>query len=656
MNRMRKKWPLAGVALLSSWTAAGAAQVELEQPQSGFYHPGDPLSFQVPAEMPVEVLQRLSMELDGIDVTSFITREGGKALYRPPQPLAYGPHQVRLVEYLPDGNIVERALFNLEVRKNALFREADATAAVSISATRRLDDDNLSTSVDKGQQQGGANLSTRVANADWQANADMDLIYISQPELTANGRRVDLAQGLVSAARGPVAVRAGDQSIAASNFILNGYARRGVSGSVRLDGLRSEFTGFALRTASINGFAHWPGVTDSGNRTDGILWTTSPLAQNPERLQISATYLNGEGSPDGSSVTGLDEAVTNDASSLVVDSLTWDQRLRLRGEYARSTTDFDASASALDETTDDAFDLLAVYQHPQRELQGSAFYWNLGAEHRRVGLDFYSLGNVGQTADKELNQLFGGLNWGGWSLNGQLAREGDNIDDDPRFPHLYTDIVALTTNYAPLEMPELTGFMRLFAQPNLSVTGQHWTRKHEDIPLLYAGDRIDDATDAITIALQFVPGTWSWDITHTHTRFNDDANLQPDSLDDYSDVGINLPLSERVSLGSRLQYDRFKDRDNDTLTTSVGAQANLNVSAMENRLNASLAYTLNRDRTDDGSLDTTNYTIGATTSWIAVQARPNRPGVTLFTQGSYQDAQDLFQIFAGLRVDWQAIY
>jgi len=41
---------------------------------------------------------------------------------------------------------------------------------------------------------------------------------------------------------------------------------------------------------------------------------------------------------------------------------------------------------------------------------------------------------------------------------------------------------------------------------------------------------------------------------------------------------------------------------------------------------------------------------------VAVQARPNRPGVALFSQASYQDDQDIFQIFAGLRVDWQAIY
>ena len=40
--------------------------------------------------------------------------------------------------------------------------------------------------------------------------------------------------------------------------------------------------------------------------------------------------------------------------------MTWDQRVRLRGEYARSHTDFDGAATALDTISDDAWGLLRV--------------------------------------------------------------------------------------------------------------------------------------------------------------------------------------------------------------------------------------------------------------------------------------------------------
>ena len=198
--------------------------------------------------------------------------------------------------------------------------------------------------------------------------------------------------------------------------------------------------------------------------------------------------------------------------------------------------------------------------------------------------------------------------------------------------------------------------MRLFAQPSVSLSAQHWTRKHQDIPIAYAGDRIDDATDTVTAMLQFVPGAWSWDIAQTHTIIRDDADLRPDSLEDFTDLGFNLPLSEHLTLGSRLQYDRFKNQDSDTVEKSIGAQANLNLIAMENRLNASLTYAQYRNIPDVATVETTGSTINAYASWQAIVLKQNRPGLTLFAQGSYQDDQDLFQIFAGLRVDWQAIY
>ena len=87
--------------------------------------------------------------------------------------------------------------------------------------------------------------------------------------------------------------------------------------------------------------------------------------------------------------------------------------MRLRGEYARSHTDFDGAATALDTISDDAWGLLAVYQHPQSEVRGSAFSWNVGAEHKRIGPWFFSLANslvatdkmlVGQHPDRERNR------------------------------------------------------------------------------------------------------------------------------------------------------------------------------------------------------------------------------------------------------------
>jgi hypothetical protein len=134
-----------------------------------------------------------------------------------------------------------------------------------------------------------------------------------------------------------------------------------------------KLTAFAMRTETINGFRHGFGAGDSANRSDGVMLTTQPLTTRPERLQVSALYLNAEGNPLGSSTAGYPESVRNDAAALAVDSLTFDQRVRLRGEYARSDTDFDGAGTLVGDESDSAHSLLAQYQHPQRELRGDAF-------------------------------------------------------------------------------------------------------------------------------------------------------------------------------------------------------------------------------------------------------------------------------------------
>jgi hypothetical protein len=639
------------------WVGAVMAQGELDlvPPEAGYFRPEDPVSVQLPADMPPGSLQQLSVELDGIDVTSFVTVEADKIVYRPPQPLGFGAHQLRVVEYQPDGNIVERALFSLEVRKNAAFREAEANVDTTLSATWRVADQHVDSTIARSQQQAGANLNGRIADGSWQARSDIGLIFNSQRDQTANQRKLDLASGLVEASRGPVAVRAGDHMIAGSSFVMDSFSRRGLSGSVQLDRMRSQLTGFAMRTENSSGFWNWPGVSDNRHRTDGITLSSAPLAVKPERLQIAATYLDGEGSTVGTSTAGVDESVSGRATDLVIDSLTWEQRVRLRGEYASARTDFDGTG-ALEAVTDDAWGMLAVYQHPQTELRGSAFNWNVGAEHKLIGPWFFSLGNTALATDKLLNQAFGGFNWGGWSVNTLVARETDNVNDEPNIPRLRSDYVTLGSSYAATTQQEKTGFMRLFSQPYLTFLGQHVARRHTDIPVGYGGDRIDDNTDAVSVRAQFVPGSWSWDFGHTRTWFNDAANLQPDYISDVSDLGAALPLSDRFSLTPRVQFQTTDDHDNDVVTRNLALQAGVQYAVIQNRLNTSLDYSLIRQWADNSADSSNTYVVSATVDWIVAQPRGYRPGLSLFTMGSYQNDLNVYQIFAGLRLGSQLTY
>src|SRR5690606_17413787 len=81
-------WPLLAVAS-DDWQPQLVDQHEIRRPDS-------PITLQLPA-LPVEVLQNLALELDGIDVTAFVETQDGRTItVKLPQPLSYARHQLRL--------------------------------------------------------------------------------------------------------------------------------------------------------------------------------------------------------------------------------------------------------------------------------------------------------------------------------------------------------------------------------------------------------------------------------------------------------------------------------------------------------------------------------------------------------------------------------
>jgi hypothetical protein len=653
---------LLAVVLLGPYSGPARAQVELEPPPDGHYQPTDPLSFRVDPGMPPEHLQRLGLELNNIDVTAFVRREGDRAIFAPPQPLGYGTHRLRLVEYAPDGAINELALWTIQVRRSRAFREAGGHANLDIAGTHRLDDRNLGGDVPRNTSQGALSAQGSVADDQWALRGHVGLVHNSQVEMMPHDQRVDLASGLVEGSRGAVVLRAGDHVIPATGLVMRDFARRGISGSARLDTLRTELTAFAMRTEAITGFHHGFGVSDSGHRTDGAMLSVAPLVDRPERLQIQFVHLDASGTAVGSGAAGDVEGSRGNATSVAVDSLLGEQRWRLRAEVARSSARFDEAAS-LGSESDTAHGLLAVYTHPQRLANGSAFNWNAGAEHTLVGPQFFSLGNPALAADRRLVRVFSGAQWGGLAANAQVAREHDNVDDDPNLPRLRTDYLTLGSQYTPALVPRERGIARLFNQPSLALVVQDMTQRYDRVPAAFGGDDVDQDTRVIHTGLRFVPGTWAWDVSHTFTRFRDHAGTQPDYDNGLTELGFDIMLGDRYSLRPRVQYNTLRDRDNDTTTRTTTAGLGVWAALVPGRLDASLDYSVNRVKAGDDSVDTDTQMVTGMLNWQLRTPRENRPGISLFASGSYQDNDngtgmggDIYQIFAGMRIGWPVSY
>jgi hypothetical protein len=128
---------------------------EFVAPQAGAAAQTAPLRIRV-ANIPADVPQRLAVELDGIDVSSLAALDGSDIVITPAQPIAFGRHTLRLVEYTPDGGIVERGRWNFELRESAAFREAHLQANVTLNASQRLADHNVTSAPGRLQGNGGA--------------------------------------------------------------------------------------------------------------------------------------------------------------------------------------------------------------------------------------------------------------------------------------------------------------------------------------------------------------------------------------------------------------------------------------------------------------------------------------------------------------------
>ena len=100
--------------LFVSGTPAFAAALELIPPAEGDYRAGEAIAFDV-SQLPDEVAPRLALEIDDVNVTEFVRREGSQAILDLPVPLEAGLRNIRVVDYQPDGTIEEIGFWTIEV-------------------------------------------------------------------------------------------------------------------------------------------------------------------------------------------------------------------------------------------------------------------------------------------------------------------------------------------------------------------------------------------------------------------------------------------------------------------------------------------------------------------------------------------------------------
>lgn len=647
---------------------------EFLPPGAGAQAQTAPLRMRV-AGIPADVPQRLAVELDAIDVTSLAQLDGTDIVVTPAQPLTFGSHQLRLVEYLQDGGIAERGQWSFDIRKSAAFREAAAQANVTLNATDRVADHNIDGTVNRAQGNGSAQLQGAVANEAWRANASASVVANSQSsQMPRKEGHIDIGQYLVAAQDGAVAGRIGDHAVGPDSLVMQGFARRGVSADLSAGGI-GRITGFSMHTTPLAGSQNMAGVGDSQNRVDGAVATLDPFAGRPNTVAVSGTYVDGEGTTlSGPGVAGSDQAFGGRAGGVVADARLFDKLLRLRGEYAHSSFDFDGIGTGLDAQSGHAYSGLVNYL-PWHSLAvlDQPLVWNVGAERKVLSTFFHSPANPGAIADRDMTQAFTGLNWYGVNMQAAAGREHDNVDDLPLVPRTESVQHSVLLNYAlskpPAPSPAGTVSLPWYGQPIL--TASYMTLR-KDLSSNPGGLPLPEGplhdTKNLALGAQFQYSKASWGVTHGRVADTDFTGLAPDTrtVSDHLQAGFQVA---KLNVGTFVQHDQTDNLTQDARTQAVSGGATL-AYPFTDRITSNLAYTARHAWAPETPSD---QIIGDTTfglNWVALAAQGIRPGLALGTDGSYHHCRDKaadptqptaacldsYQVFLKLSVSWALAY
>ena len=652
--------------------------------------PGEPIRFKLP-RLPREALQRLALEFDDMDVTGFVATEGDFAVFTSPQPIPYGAHRLRMVEYALDGNIIERGLWTVEIRKTAAFREAQLQAETTISASQRIADDLPEPSPDKSSANAGARLQGLLADDGWKVKGSMDFLYTGQPTPVAGGTQSslrNLGRYLLTAEAGPVVAQVGHHSIASDGLVMRGFNRCG--GSIGAQSLETgtSLTAFSISSQDVGGLQDGFCAGNPENRTNGVALSSRPFSSQRDALALSATHVSGEGPSQsgmiGTGIAGDQTSSSGRATGLVADSSLFDRRLRLRGEYASSAYDLDGRGrdtdldgvldSNLPAENDRAYTGLLTYT-PWHDMIVSKLplIWNMGVEKKRLGTYFKSPANPTGESDRDTLRAFTGVNWAGMDMQLSISHETDNVNDIALLPRTESVRKVASLAYSPLfraqpgaiaDRPEQPWYGR----PVFSISVLELEQNVEKAAAGLSVGALNSITNVVMSA-SFAYPAWNWSIFHSLGSITNHINAVPDTRTRVSQLNANFRVGQSLDVRPSLQYSTTEESDPPAGvvakdTTSATAGLGLGYIFSE-KVNVILSLNSGNEKASDGSRDSKVTSVTGNLQWNAIRAQGAQPGLSLALDGLYTDTEDSvsaensrhnYQVFLRLIISWLPTY
>lgn len=641
------------LALEQGWKGAFAAA-------SG--EPVDPreaLRIKLPDDIDRATLGWLAVELDTLDVTPILTLEGTEIVVRPPRQLKSGTHRLSLTQYDEAGEIVDRGSWSFKVGQAVAYQ---ARADASFIATYRADTRNIpeeSLPAKRGTADGSLRLEASAGAASWEVSGNADGVWTNQPQ--EGLEHFEGGNYLATVRVRDVTGQVGQLDPRTESLIINSFQRRGVAVSYANRGQEVQARGFALRAEPVAGFHEGLGIHDPDNRVLGGALTLRPIPKHAEWLTLTGVYLVGkEGADPGVAVVDSTGVSDGSAWSAGFVSGLFNQRLRLRGEFAATRFDPDGEDEAAGEEPDNAYGASAVGDLLRDAKLGDALLtWVIGGEYQHTGPSFKSLANAGLPTDLQMEKGFTRLGLGGLSAELVAGREQDNVEDDPAVATGRTDLLGTVLAYSPTLAPDGRA-QALLGQPRLDLGYQEIRDRTIDLPEGLT-DKPDRRNREWSAALGSAYRIADWRAGYRSRREKDLTGAAADRTSESADASLGLRLWERFTLSLRGQSTRDKDIGTSLSRTNTLAGGELALVLIKNYLTARLAYQTDRAQASDDSENRLTQTTDFILDLTLRQAKDNWPGIALNLKGQQQRVDDRlndendnepYQVFLAVNIGW----
>lgn len=625
---------------------------------AGPIDPQQPLRIKLPDGIDPATLEWLAVELDTLDVTPILTLEGPEIVVRSPRPIKSGTHHLSLTQYNEEGVAIDRGSWSFKVGQAVAYQvRADATFAATYRAdTRNIPKESLPNK--PGTADGSLRLEASAGTASWQVSGNADGVWRNQP---AEG--LDHFEGgnyLATLRAGGLTGQVGQLDPRLESSIINSFQRRGMMLSYANRGQEVQVSGFALRTVPVAGFHEGLGIHDPDNRVLGGAVTLRPLPKHAEWLTLTGMYLVGkQGADPGVAVVDQTAISSGSAWSVGFVSGLFNQRLRLRGEYAATRYDPDGSGE-LGEEPDKAYGGSAIWEFLRDAKLGDVpLTGAVGGEYQYNGPSFKSLANAGLPTDLRMDKVFTRWGLGGLSAEVVAGREHDNVENDPALASGRTDLLGTVLSYSPTLAPDGRA-QAILGQPRLDFGYQQTRDRTVDLPA-GATDKPDRRNREWSAALGSGYKIWDWKTGYRSRREKDLTGTAADRTSESADANLGFRFWERLTLGLRGQLTREKDLGTTQSLTNTLAGADLTAVLIKDYLTARVAYQADRRKASDSTVNQLTQTTDFGLDLTLRQAKDNWPGIAINLKGQQQRVDDRvnnendkepFQVFLAVNIGW----